>query len=296
MASQRDKLVAAIRMYEASPDKAAYPVETLRNMMGAAQQEGINWSPDFSMKRAGMSFLDNLALGLIPGDYAVTKGERFAGNLGSVGSFFAGGAAAKGLGVGAKAVGFAKGGASAKAARGFERARGYAAQAGGRAGAAADEAISAAYGKGFPTMRKAVEQRNRAQAGLDKALGNLDKAEKKVMSLLDGVAARVQPATPGTLVGPGRSVPINIRGNALARGIEGAANFGASGAISGLAGGIQDGNPIGGMFGGAVGGSLLGAVGGAAASTRVMQGIRNNPETAAIAAAAGLTGLAYPAY
>lgn len=274
--SPRAQLEAAIAAYESDPNKSQWPTETLRNMMMAAQEEGIMWQPHFSMKRAGMSLLDGLLLGFLPGDHALTSGERMAGGVGDVASFALPYlAAAKGLKAGTKALGWATGtGAKTMrgaAAAGFDALEGGTRSAAafrmGKATQAADAAAEAAgvpasmsrrlIGKSDDALAKALSREAKAEDALSKVSDRYAKARSKTEDLLNRTAQRIQ-----------RSEEVN---GAIARVIRNGADFATAGAIHGGLKGLPEGDPIGSAFDGAMGYGALGAIGGAALTPAIQQ-------------------------
>lgn len=257
MVTQRDQLVSAIRAYESSPDKSEFDTAMLRNMMTAAQEEGINWQPDFSFKRAGMSLLDGLAMGLLPGDHALTRGERFAGGIGDVaGLVIPGVGLAKGARVGGRALSSLAGGGGGSAATAV-RARAM------KSSATSIGKLSAEKGTLLQELALNTSKRGTALKGKGDIVKDL---QAKIGKLEGQITKRTDFADrldTGIERGFERVGNFINSSNAAQNAVRGAAGFGLAGAVRGGVEGAQEGDPFSGAIQGGVSGAMMGAAGGA---------------------------------
>jgi hypothetical protein len=105
-------VMSGIQMYEQNPN--AFNATQVRSLVEGAQSLGIDWSPSFSVQRAFKKGLyelgEGLSFGLVPNSWdpgAYNAGEEIAGGIGGLLGL------AAPIGVGAKAVGLARGAATA---------------------------------------------------------------------------------------------------------------------------------------------------------------------------------------
>ncbi len=259
MASQKTQLLRALQAYDQSPRKGDYPRETLRNMMMAAQAHGIDWEPDFSMKRAALSAADGFLMGMLPGNHALTKGERMAGSVGDIAGLVVPGAfAAKGAKYGGKAAAKYLGGAGSKTlgttgAKASSKMQGF-------LKSKSDDAIGAMRSERAALLDdagKVISGKGKAVAELDKRILAADKAANK---MTDRFASFEKSADKLS-----QFIGEKVTGNSLLQSaIEYGTGFGAVGAVRGGVEAAQDDPTLGGLLGGMIDGGVSGAVMGAA--------------------------------